>query len=836
MKLATPQRLLRFPGFAVLWVVLFCSNSLPLALARDSAPPYSAQKSTQALSSIGQLTLKPTDVPAELAADTALGRMSPLRFAVPQDVSVTPATQGTWEAVEGGRLWRLRVVSTGATDLNFGFSSFWLPEGATLHISAESEDYFQGPYTAQDNADHGQLWTALVPGDAAVIEVFVPTGAQPEPQLILSRVGTGYRDWFGRKGGPGLAKSGACNIDVVCPQTVGWENEIRSVGVYTLNGIFECTGTLIGNARNDFRNFFLTANHCTVTSANAATVVVYWNFQSKNCGDHSGGSLAQNQSGTVFRASKTDVDFCLLELSSIPSPSFHVYYSGWDRSGAIPPGVAAIHHPNADEKAFSESTNPILSGNSCIGTGVGTHWLVVWTMGTTEPGSSGSGLWNLSTKRLVGTLSGGAGACDNPSGQDCYGKFAVAWNSGTSASQRLSDWLDPLNTGVISLPGIDPSPASLPIGTGSALVTESCNPPNGAVDPGEPVTLSFSVRNMGALTSTNMIGTLVPGNGIGTAGPAQSYGAVATGATVSRAFSLIVTSACGSAISPALHLQDGLLDLGTLTNYLQVGVASNYVVFSENFDAVSAPKLPAGWTPVIAGAGSPWATLSGTKDTAPNSVFAPDASTISDNNLRSPTLVLSPGDAQISFRHWYSTESGYDGGVLEISINGGAFTDIVALGGSFVQNGYNGKVPTGYQSPIAGRNAWTGDSLGFINTVANLPPSSSSRTVQFQWRLGCDESNPSSQLGWYVDTVKLAAVTPICCSYAPPLVNPRLASPSTMAFSFDTAGGKNYVIESATNLPPLWVPSQTNAGTGLRQSVTNAVNTSPSRFFRIKVP
>jgi hypothetical protein len=55
-----------------------------------------------------------------------------------------------------------------------------------------------------------------------------------------------------------------------------------------------------------------------------------------------------------------------------------------------------------------------------------------------------------------------------------------------------------------------------------------------------------------------------------------------------------------------------------------------------------------------------------------------------------------------------------------------------------------------------------------------------------------------------------------------------------MAFSFDTAGGKTYVIETATNLPPAWTPFQTNAGTGLRQSVTNAVNPSAARFFRLQ--
>src|SRR5207249_1088714 len=82
----------------------------------------------------------------------------PLRFAESIEVLATPDTDGTWEDLpDGGRLWRLRVFVPGATDLNFGFESCWLPEGATLHFVAENEDYYQGPYTSLDNQPHGQL-------------------------------------------------------------------------------------------------------------------------------------------------------------------------------------------------------------------------------------------------------------------------------------------------------------------------------------------------------------------------------------------------------------------------------------------------------------------------------------------------------------------------------------------------------------------------------------------------------------------------------------------------------------------------------------------------------
>jgi hypothetical protein len=61
----------------------------------------------------------------------------------------------------------------------------------------------------------------------------------------------------------------------------------------------------------------------------------------------------------------------------------------------------------------------------------------------------------------VGFLSGGAAACDNTQGFDCYGKFSIAWD-GPTAVQRLRDWLDPAATGTLVVDGSDPGtpPAS----------------------------------------------------------------------------------------------------------------------------------------------------------------------------------------------------------------------------------------------------------------------------------------------------------------------------------------------------------------------------------------
>jgi lysyl endopeptidase len=381
-----------------------------------------------------------------------------LQFAIPYASDADLHRQGSWETLASGdHLWRLRVDVPGATDINFGFRRFWLPPGATLHIYEAERTFFQGPWGAAHNKPHGQFWTPVVPGDSAVIELRVPAGTRAQPLVQLEQVAGGYRDFFGRYGGPFLRNHGSCNIDVVCPEGDSWRDQIRSVGVYQRNGFWACTGQLVNDVPHSLTPHFLTAHHCGVTAASAPTLVVYWNFEAPVCGQQDGGSLAQNQSGSTVVATRSDVDMTLVVLDDDPDESFDVHFSGWDRSNTQPGGAVAIHHPRTHVKSISFAFSNLGTTASCIG-GPGTpntHWHVpFWNDGTTEPGSSGSGIWNPQNGRLIGFLSGGLASC-TVIDFDCYGKFAVAWE-GASAASRLKDWLDPGGVDPDGIDGTDP--------------------------------------------------------------------------------------------------------------------------------------------------------------------------------------------------------------------------------------------------------------------------------------------------------------------------------------------------------------------------------------------
>lgn len=802
-------------------------------LARDGVPPLSQRQPVRPLAAVRQLILPAIDPQFELAGDAGRGTGAPLRFANSTAVTVTPATHGTWEQLPEGRLWRLRITSAGATDLNFGFSGFWLPEGATLHILSEDEAYFQGPYTAGDNKPHGQLWTPVVPGGRGVIELFVPAQTAEEPRVVLAQVGLGYRDLFHRRKDLFQPAAGACEIDVACPQAAGWSNEIRSVARYSISGSSLCTGTLVANAAGDLRNYFLTANHCGLNGANAASVVVYWNYQSPACGQLGGGSLAQNQSGAIFRAAKTDVDVALIELEDVPDSSFRVFYSGWDRTGSQPGGATGIHHPNGDEKAISFSTTPLNTVNSCIGSGgSATHWQVLWSAGVTEPGSSGSGIWDPSTHRLVGTLSGGTSDCSKPSFPDCYGKLSVAWASGSTATTRLRDWLDPQNSGVTSMAGLDPFQRVILIAAGTALVSESCS--NNAIDPGETVTVYFAIRNTGAIPATNLVGVLQSGGGILAPSEAQVYGTLIEGGpSTGRPFTFTANGTCGGTINPVLDLRSGTNSLGTLTFTLPLGNPTS--ALAENFDNAT---LPAGWSATLSGIGTPWAPSTAQYDTPPRAMFAADVADVSDNRLLSSPISITSPNASLSFRHHYDLESsltsgsGFDGGVLEISIDGGTFVDVLASGAVFASGGYNTTLSTRYRNPLAGRAAWSGNSQGFASCLVNLPAATAGHTIQLAWRLGCDRDTAGN--GWSVDSISLSDGTTCCRQLVPPAIVDARQAGANFAFSYGSVAGQSYIVETKTDLAsPTWLPIRTNAGDGSVQSFTNGLGNSPQRFFRL---
>lgn len=329
-------------------------------------------------------------------------------------------------------------------------------------------------------------------------------------------------------------------------------------------------------------------------------------------------------------------------------------------------------------------------------------------------------------------------------------------------------------------------------GASYSITNESCTTANGVLDPGETATVSFALENIGSANAANAIATLLATGGVTSPSGAQAYGALTTnGSAVSMPFTFTANGICGSNIQATLVLTDGATNLGTVTFTLPLGLQA--ASWSENFDGSSAPALPVGWSTTSGGAQSAWVTTTTASDSAPNAAYSTDASSVGSNALTSVAVTLPSSPAQLTFRHRYNLEPGFDGGVLELKIGADTFKDILTNGGSFASGGYTTTLETGSGGPLAGRQAWSGDNGAFATVVVNLPASAAGQSVQFRWRCATDES--VSDAGWWIDSVAVTA--PACCG---DVALPSIITPP-QSTSVPASSPANFTVVAAGSAP-----------------------------------
>ena len=194
---------------------------------------------------------------------------------------------------------------------------------------------------------------------------------------------------------------------------------------------------------------------------------------------------------------------------------------------------------------------------------------------------------------------------------------------------------------------------------------------------------------------------------------------------------------------------------------LGVGISQDYVfTVSINPGAYYAPILliddsvptttvSATWTKSSTTTTN-WTTSTTQKTSAPNSLFSQNLTTLSDQKLETTTAIVLPSNPlNLTFQGYINSESGWDGGVVEISTNNGTtWSDLIS---SFVSGGYNGSLGSS-TNPLSGRSAFTGNSSGFIKSTISLS-AYAGQTVKLRFRFGSDASVAGT--GWYIDDIQL---------------------------------------------------------------------------------
>lgn len=432
----------------------------------------------------------------------------PFRFGFNHFVNYNLENSGKWITLANGdRIFQLGIKSAGAISLNLAFDDFFIPEGAKLFIYTHDKKYVIGAFTNQNNDISKKFATDLIPGNALVIEYFEPAEVANQGRLNLFRVTHGYRgikEFTEKSFGDG----GSCQLNVNCALGANWQNEKKGVVCLVVGGSEFCTGSLVNDVPQDSKPYVLTANHCS-SSNDFATWVFRFNWEAPGCTDPgTSPSTAQSLNTSSLRARDAGTDFCLVEITgglvggTVPS-TYSPYFNGWSAIDIPAITEIAIHHPSGDIKKISEALTPATTGTynsaDCWKTGE-------WTTGCTEPGSSGSPLFD-QNKRIIGQLYGGPSSCGAaPSSMnDYYGKFSSSWLGAGTNSTQLKFWLDPGNTGATTADGFDPY-STPPAYANDAAVQSIGSPANGYSSCNTSITPQVILKNYGSaiLTSCNI--------------------------------------------------------------------------------------------------------------------------------------------------------------------------------------------------------------------------------------------------------------------------------------------------------------------------------------------
>ncbi|MEA3447538.1 MAG: T9SS type A sorting domain-containing protein [Bacteroidota bacterium] len=418
------------------------------------------------------------------------------------DVDINMDNAGSWAMLEDGRrLWRLQITSKNAQALSLIYESFDLPKGSQLYIYSPDKIQTIGAFNHKNNANGGDFATEMIYGESLILEYISPHTKQVEgmPQKNFSNeaeISIKHVNYVFRyapdpyREVKNFGSSGSCNVNVNCSEGDDWQQQKKGVARILFNDgtySYYCTGSLVNNTYENGTPYFLSAYHCggDVNTGYYDSWTYYFNYESSGCSNGTSEPSSNTITGCDFVSSGPmdgGSDFLLVELNQTPPSNYNVVYNGWDRSTTSSGNGVSIHHPSGDIKKISTYTSSLQSATYNGGESTGATnacWRVYWTAttnghGITEGGSSGSPIFK-SNGLVMGTLSGGTSGCENTNGWDLYGKFSYHWNSnGSTNTDKLEPWLDPANTGTVSLNFYDPNNTTVTAGftSNTQTVTE----------------------------------------------------------------------------------------------------------------------------------------------------------------------------------------------------------------------------------------------------------------------------------------------------------------------------------------------------------------------------
>lgn len=449
--------------------------------------------------------MPPINVDSLLKIDALPGnRIGGLKFAHTFFTNLTPENSGvTFTTPDGIKVWKVGIRSRGAQSLNVLFSTFNIPDGASVFLYNKDMSSVLGAFTSKNKPDGGELSVAPVEGEELIIEYQEPEDVAFPGRLAITEVNHDYLGLF-RIGTRFNTLNLPCLPDVSCDST--YDELSRSTCLLIINGNTYCTGTLLNNTDQDGTPYILTASHCLQNNpALGSRVVVFMNYRSPRCRPDIRGSEEFSVSGSKTRALSNEIDFALLELDQLPPSDYRPYLAGWTTDTTLrDEPYVCLHHPSGEGMKYAvEADAPIPESWADNNDGIhpNNHWLVKkWETGHTWNGSSGAALFD-GNNRLIGAMTGGNSGGESGCGTLYYGdlffRFDRAWDYFPDSAKQLKHWLAPGledTREAIHLDGLDPF----------------------AVNPAKRLSTLHPTDSLGALMVSSGRGSLVGQNSFGT--------------------------------------------------------------------------------------------------------------------------------------------------------------------------------------------------------------------------------------------------------------------------------------------------------------------------------
>lgn len=443
--------------------------------------PASADQGVSNVKSRSALVAAPTPSRVSLGALAAVktaflgGGVGPRQVGMAREVGDTQAAAQTLQqfrwtpTASGGQVAAISFSAEGAHGLRLGVVARQLPLGAVLRVYRQADtgtvfqisgqevlQRIQRNVQAGDTSLDGQTWwTPDMGSDEVTLELDLPAGASlsaleiavPRVSHIFENLSIPTEEELSTK----INESAWCQLDASCYEAYANQRNAVARMIFTSGAnTYACTGTLLNDTQSSGTPYFLTANHCISTQAEASTLQTDWFYRAAVCDNRTlSSTTAKRLNGATLLYAASATDTALLKLNDAPPAG--AYFAGWDASTqttGLP--VVGLHHPRGDLLKVSLGTLNSLSSCTassgtefqCSGT-TGNYYRVNWSQGTTEGGSSGSALFKGGT-HVIGTLYGGSASCSAIASPEFYGRFDVAYNA------ALKNWLSPVAPPVTS--------------------------------------------------------------------------------------------------------------------------------------------------------------------------------------------------------------------------------------------------------------------------------------------------------------------------------------------------------------------------------------------------